>query len=69
MKARWASWDHWEDLKHPAQVEEKLGLARAIFSHHCNHLNVIPYYSEWWRREKLPDNAVLVNTPSSQTSS
>ncbi len=37
------------------QAEEKLGLARAVFRHHCNHSNVIPYYSEWWRRERLPD--------------
>ncbi len=36
------------------QAEEKLGLGRAVFSHHCNHLNVIPYYSsQWWRRERL----------------
>ncbi len=38
------------------QAEGKLGLARAVLTHHCNHPNVIPYYPEWWRGETLPDN-------------
>ncbi len=33
------------------QAEEKLGLARAVLTHHCNHQSVIPYYPEWWRGE------------------
>ena len=38
------------------QGEEKLGLARAVFLHHCNHPNVIPYYPLWGSGERLPNN-------------
>ncbi len=41
------------------QGEGRLGLARAVLTHHCNHCNhpnVIPHYPEWWSGERLPSN-------------
>jgi hypothetical protein len=38
------------------QFEVRIGLAKTVLDHHCNHPNVIPHYSEWWREGRLPDN-------------
>ncbi len=38
------------------QAEGRLGLARVVLTHHCNHPNMIPYYSQWWLGERLPDS-------------
>ncbi len=30
------------------QAGERLDLERAVFQSHCNHPNVVPYYTQWW---------------------
>jgi hypothetical protein len=38
------------------QAEEKLGLTRELYTHHCNLPNVIPHYPNWWSGERIPGN-------------
>ncbi len=35
------------------QGEERLEVEKNLFRVHCNHLNLIPHYSEWWERNRL----------------
>ena len=38
------------------QAEEKVKLTSELYTHHCNHPNVIPHYPNWWSGDWNPGN-------------
>ena len=43
-------------LGQQALAEEKVKLTSELYTHHCNHPNVIPHYPNWWSGDWNPGN-------------